>query len=243
MQRIINRLSTDGLFVIIITLSVSIALLMEMATTRTTIITPKLAFATFATNTSSDYIRGVFNRGEPADVYISHIIKEDSKDNATEAQKQGLNLIANDVKMILADTSCNTDAARTDTTLQKKCDSEMSFLYEICQAPNVNTLLSNNVNTATSGGAAAPQNNNSSNVCRSTNTALYGYLQTRGIADNQTDALAYQRLEAIVSNQNQPGQQQQQQQLAVPSSTAPPPSSSPSSTTPPANNTITAGIP
>ena len=242
MQRIINRLSTDGLFVITI-LFVSIALLMEMATTRTTIITPKLAFATFATNTSSDYIRGVFNRGEPADVYISHIIKEDSKDNATEAQKQGLNLIANDVKMILADTSCNTDAARTDTTLQKKCDSEMSFLYEICQAPNVNKLLSNNVNTATSGGAAAPQNNNnSSNVCRSTNTALYGYLQTRGIADNQTDALSYQRLEAIVSNQNQPGQQQQQQ-LAVPSSTAPPSSSSPSSTTPPANNTITAGIP
>jgi hypothetical protein len=242
MQRIINRLSTDGLFVIVI-LSVSIALLMEMATTRTTIITPKLAFATFAANTSSDYIRGVFNRGEPADVYISHIIKEDSKDNATEAQKQGLNLIANDVKMIFADTSCNTDAARTDTTLQKKCDSEMSFLYEICQAPNVNTLLSNNVNTATSGGGAAAQNNNSSNVCRSTNTALYGYLQTRGIPDNQTDALAYQRLEAIVSNQNQPGQQQQQQQLAVPSSTAPPPSSSPSSTTPPANNTITAGIP
>ena len=240
MQRIINRLSIDGLFVIII-LFVSIALLMQMATTRTTIITPKLAFATFATNTSSDYIRGVFNRGEPADVYISHIIREDSKDNSTEAQKQGLNLIANDVKMILADTSCNTDAARTDTTLQKKCDSEMSFLYEICQAPNVNKLLLNNVNTATSGAAAAPQNNNnSSNVCRSTNTALYGYLQTRGIADNQTDALTYQRLEALVSNQNQPGQQQQQ--LAVPSSTAPPPSS-PSSTTPPANNTITAGIP
>src|SRR5919198_2452088 len=165
MQRIINRLSTDGLFVIII-LSVSMALLMEMATTRTTIITPKLAFATFATNTSSDYIRGVFNRGEPADVYISHIISEDSKHNATEAQKQGLNLIANDVKMILADTSCNTDAARTDTTLQKNCDSEMSFLYEICQAPNVNRFLSNNVNTATSGGggggAAPPQNNNNS---------------------------------------------------------------------------------
>ena len=229
--------STDGLFIIIM-LFVSIALLMQMATTRTTIVTPKLAFATFATNTSSDYIRGVFNRGEPADVYISHIIKEDSKDNATEAQKQGLNLIANDVKMILADTSCNTDAARTDTTLQKKCDSEMSFLYEICQAPNVNKLLSNNVNTATSGdAAAAPQNNNnSSNVCRSTNTALYGYLQTRGIADNQTDALAYQRLEAIVSNQNQPGQQQQ---LAVPSTIARPP---PSSTTPPTNNTIIPGI-
>src|ERR687887_358374 len=97
MQRIINRLSIDGLFVIII-LFVSIALLMQMATTRTTIVTPKLAFATFAT-----------------------------------------------------DTSCNTDAARTNTTLQKKCDSEMSFLYEICQAPNANTLLSNNINTITSG--------------------------------------------------------------------------------------------